>query len=362
MAFEKNKIIDLTEQSSAYYNYINKVIGILLSKDDILSISNCKKILNANPLVHKILTVNMREENAIKMIQLISSCSSLYYQYIFPASWFTYFLTTFSGIKKIYHFIFQNPIYGLLFYCTFYFKILDTSDKTKFNQIATVLQLPTHEDASSQKFLDSIVNNSSKYLEVKVEYKEQAENLMRNVATNILSTTGQKTLENIFVKVLETSTPEIKKIKQPAIYISDRDRFDFDDTIIQEQLEMLSKNRSNIKKFMKEQGVNLKKKEIKKKAFLEISQLKDSEGNVICLDTCKNRVKTKMGCYCESDCGPTTFLGGKNWCWVDKSKCKKGKHLLKGLEEKTYDICNPEEIDTEPKCFTGISYTKCKTK
>lgn len=356
---------DLSQQSSSYYKYVNDVVGVLLASDDIISLRRCKKILLANPSIHSMLTFGdpespSRNANAVKMIQLIANCATIYYQYIFPGTWFTYFLTTFSGMKKIYHFIFQNPIYGLLFYCTFYFKILDTYDKEKFNQISTVLQLPRHEDAMSKKFLDAIVVNSSKYMEVSVEYKDQADTLMRSVASAVISTSGQKSLEKVFVKVLKGSTEVIGK--QPAIYISERDRFDFDDTAIQEQLEMLRKNRSNIKTFMKQQGVRLKRKQLKKKAFLQIAQLKDPEGNVICLDACKSRVKTKMGCYCESDCGPTTFLGGKNWCWVDKAKCKRGKSLEKGIRGQAYDLCNPIMVDPGQKCFTGLTYTECQRK
>jgi len=359
MAYEK-KIVDLTEQSSSYYKYINNVVGIMLAPDDIISIRRCKKILTANPQIHNALTFGKpesksREDNAVKMIQLVCNCVSIYYQYMFPGTWFTYFLTTFSGMKKIYHFIFQNPIYGLLFYSTFYFKILDTYDKDKFNQISTALNLPKHEDAMSNKFLDAIVVNSSKYMEVSIEYKNEVETFMKGVASAVISTAGQKSLEKVFVNVLQ----DTKSIKYTAIYIPERDRFDFDDTVIQDQLEMLRKNRSNIKAFMRQQGVKLKKKQLKKKAFLQIAQLKDPEGNVICLDQCKSRVKTRLGCYCEGDCGPTTFLGGKNWCWVDKTKCKKGKSLEKGFRGKAYDLCNPIMVDPTKKCFTGLGYTEC---
>ena len=260
VVYQKNRIVDLTEQSSSYYKYINKVAGVLLSPDDILSISSCRKILYANPLLHNILTFNMTEANAVKMIQLTSTCASIYYQYIFPATWFHYFMSTFSGIKKIYHFIFENPVYGILFYCTFYFKILDTYDKEKFNQVASVLYLPNHEDAMSRHFLDAIVDNSSRYMEVSIEYKEQAETLMRKIASSILYTAGKMTIDKIFVQVLEQSTQVIESIKQPAIYILDRDRFDFDDSVIQDQLSMLRRNKSNIKSYMRQQGVKLKNK------------------------------------------------------------------------------------------------------
>lgn len=57
--------------------------------------------------------------------------------------------------------------------------------------------------------------------------------------------------------------------------------------------------------------------------FMEIAQVKAPDGNVVCLNKCKNRVKTQMGCYCEGDCGRTTFLGGKNGVGLIQKSVKK---------------------------------------
>ena len=117
--------------------------------------------------------------------------------------------------------------------------------------------------------------------------------------------------------------------------------FDID---IQDQIKFLKKEHINIKKYIKK---NINPKD-KKQMFMEIAQVKAPDGNVICLNKCENRVKTQMGCYCEGNCGRTTFLGGKKWCWVDPEKCKKGKYL---------DKCDNKNVTK--KCFTGKTYTDC---
>ena len=92
---------------------------------------------------------------------------------------------------------------------------------------------------------------------------------------------------------------------------------------------------------------------------MEIAQVKSPSGSTICLNNCTNRIKTRMGCYCEGDCGSTTFLGGKKWCWVDPDKCKKGKYLDK-FNNRVYDQCDNKNLSKTKKCFTGKKYTDCK--
>ena len=130
--------------------------------------------------------------------------------------------------------------------------------------------------------------------------------------------------------------------------------FDID---IQDQIKFLKKEHINIKKYIKK-NINPKDKKLKKQMFMEIAQVKAPDGNVICLNKCENRVKTQMGCYCEGNCGRTTFLGGKKWCWVDPEKCKKGKYLdtYKGY---AYDKCDNENVSKTKICFTGKTYTDC---
>lgn len=350
------------QQANSYYKYVNDVIGLLLDPADIIKYPTAKKILTANTNVYNTFTSILTEANAVRMVQVICNCAVILYQYIYPASWFSYFLTTFSGLQKIYHCIFTNPVYGILFYCTFYFKILQgTSDEKKFDQVAEVLGLPKHADAIGTKFLDSVVEIGQKY-ELPVVDKEQQKVYLRAMASAIASVGGQKTLGVVFNDAIKEVKTGATSIETKAIYNPERDRFDYDDSKIQEQLEFLSRNTKRIKAYMKSQGVNLKKKKKKKRAFLQIAQLKAPDGHVLCLNNCAKRVKTRLECYCESDCGSTTFLGGKKWCWVDKTKCKKGKYLPT-MKTPTgtyaYDYCDPENLSTE-KCFTGLQYEDCK--
>jgi hypothetical protein len=155
---------------------------------------------------------------------------------------------------------------------------------------------------------------------------------------------------------LKQANPEISRV-DPAVYINDMDRFDFDDTDIQDQLKFLKKEHTNIKKYVKK-SANPKNKQLKKRRFMEIAQVIAPAGHVVCLNKCKNRVKTQTGCYCEGDCGRTTFLGGKEWCWVDPDKCKKGKYLEK-FNGSAYDYCDNKKLSKKKKCFTGKKYTDC---
>ena len=352
-----NRVVDLNKQVHSYYKYM-KYVSVLIDEDDILKISTCRKILKSNIYIESLLTSNMSELNAERMIQIIGICAILFYQNIYPGTFYTYFLTNFSGLKKIYNVIFKNPLYGLLFYLTFYFKILVTSDQEYFNKISEVLNLPKHEDYIGNKFLDNLIDNSTKILnQPLIKYKRLIKDNMKKMVNNIIHGSLNKKLDNIFSDTLKTTIgKEDLETDTYAIY----NGFDYDDKIILEHLEMLEKNQK-IKKFLRDSGVKLKNKKIKKQKIIQVSQLKDIEGNVICLDKCKNRVKTKSGCYCESDCGPSHYLGKQSWCWVDKNKCKKKKSSLKtDLFGNTFDLCNKEEINNEKTCFTGYKYSKCK--
>jgi len=357
------RTVNLNDQAKSYFRYVNTVISLLLDPSDTIKYATAKKILTANKLVYDSFTSVMSETNAVRMVQVITNLASVLFQYIYPATYFSYFLTTFSGLKKIYHCIFQNPVYGILFYSTFYFKILEgTADKDKFNQVAEVLGLPKHEDALGRRFLDSVVTIGEKY-DLPVIDPEIQKSFLKTIASVIITTGGQKTLGVVLSTTLKESKEDIEK-ENLAVYISERDRLDFDDSAIQDQLEFLEKNKSRIKAYMKSSGVSLKKKKLRKKAFLEIAQLKAPEGHVICLDSCKGRVETKMGCYCQSDCGSTTFLGGKKWCWVDKTRCKKGKNLPvmnTPTGKYSYDFCDPTKTVSK-KCFTGLKYEDCKNE
>tara|TARA_B110000908_G_C10054809_1_gene357894 strand:- start:206 stop:784 length:579 start_codon:yes stop_codon:yes gene_type:complete len=192
-----------------------------------------------------------------------------------------------------------------------------------------------------------------------MEYKVNVKDLLKKIASGAGAFVSQTSIEKLLLDSVKQIDPQISTSSNVAVYISDRDRIDFDDTDIQEQLDFIEDEHTNIKKYVKKH-TNPKHKKDKKRMFMEIAQVKAPTGHVICLNKCDYRVTTRMGCYCEGDCGKTTFLGGKKWCWVDPAKCKKGKYLEK-YRGYAYDRCENKASKTK-KCFTGKQYTDCETK
>ena len=365
--YTKNIVIDLSTQNRRalwYYKYINDIIPFVTAKEDTFTLNFSKKILHSSAFIHKSLTAYMSESNAARMIQLSLNLGVIAWQWVFAptATWFSYFMGSPSGLKKMYQCIFVNPIYGLLFYSSFYLKLIgSTSDELQFDRIATVLNLPKHADMGVDSTLTKIIKNTPEVIighDIS-GYTQVTRDLLKKIASGIMAFGSQKSIEVILLESLQQTNPSISKISNPAVYISNRDRFDFDDTDIQDQLDFIEKEYSNIKKYVKKY-TNPKHKQAKKRMFMQIAQVKAPDGHVMCLNNCDYRVKTRMGCYCEGDCGKTTFLGGKKWCWVDPAKCKKGKYLEKHRGY-AYDMCDNKKLSTTKKCFTGRKYTDCKT-
>ena len=366
--YERNKTIDLSSQNrraNSYYKYINDIIPFVTAKEDTFSLNYAKKILYSSSFIHKSLTKYMSDSNAARMIQLSLNLGVIAWQWVFvpTSTWFMYYVGSPSGLRKMYECIFVNPIYGLLFFSTFYFKLIgDTSDEKKFNRIAKVLGLPKHADMGVDSTLKTIINNTPEII-VGYDisgYKTVTKDLLKKIVAGIMAFGSQASIEAILLESIKQTNPTISKISRPATYISDRDRFDFDDTDIQDQLDFIEQEHKQIKKYIKK-SKNPKHKKSKKKMFMEIAQVKDKSGDVVCLNKCEYRVKTRMGCYCEGDCGKTTFFGGKKWCWVDPAKCKKGKYLEK-YKGYAYDLCDKKNLSKTKKCFSGREYTDCKTK
>lgn len=365
--YPRNKVIDLKTQDRralGYYKYVNKIIGIVIAPEDIVTIYTAKKVLNATPFIHRSLTKYMNESNAARMIQLTMNLAVVAYQYIWQntSSWFMYYTTTPSGLKKMYQCIFTNPIYGLIFYSTFYLKLIGgTSDEQKFNAIAKALQLPKHADLGVSNIIDTLITSIPKSIIGKVPsgYRVPTKAMLKSIVSNVISTVAQKTTNAVFINALKQTNPQISQITQPAVYISDRDSFDFDDTDIREQLEFVEKNSKQIKKLVKKHMKNTKNKKLAKLQLKEIVEIKNPSGDIICLNDCKQRIKTSMECYCESDCGSSTVLGGRKWCWVDPAKCKRGKYLDK-FGGYAFDYCDKKNLSKKSKCFTGVSYKDCR--
>ena len=362
--YSKNKIIDITSQNRQakwYFYYINSIIPYVTAEEDLISLSTAKNILHSTEFMHKGLTSYMNEINAARMVQLSMNLAVIAWQWIFAptSTWFSYYMTSPSGLKKVYQCIFTNPLYGLLFYGTFYLKLINgTSDEKKFDQVVKILGLPTHTDMGINSTLTKIINYIPETIignEI-TGYKLVVKDLLKKIASGILAFGSQTLIEKTLIESLKQSDLSVR-LSDSAVYISDRDRFDFDDIDIQNQIKFLKKEHINIKKYIKK-NINPKNKKLKNQMFMEIAQVKAPEGHVICLNKCKNRVKTQMGCYCEGDCGRTTFFGGKKWCWVDPEKCKKGKYLdtYKGY---AYDKCDNKNVSKTKICFTGKTYADC---
>jgi hypothetical protein len=68
-------------------------------------------------------------------------------------------MTSPSGLKKVYQCIFTNPLYGLLFYGTFYLKLINgTSDEKNFDRVVKILGLPKHADMGVNSALTKIID------------------------------------------------------------------------------------------------------------------------------------------------------------------------------------------------------------
>jgi hypothetical protein len=366
--YKKNKIIDISTQNRQakwYFYYVNGIIFSITAPEDLFNMSTAKKVLHSTPFIHRGLTSYFTESNATRMVQLTMNLAVVAWQWIFAqtSTWFSYFTTSPSGLKKIYQCIFTNPLYGLLFYGTFYLKLLGgTSDEKKFDQVAKAIGLSSHSDMGVDRTFSKIIDYVSVWItgDEITGYKTSAKYLLKKIASGATAFGSQTLIETTLIGSLKQTNPQISTISNPAVYIDTRDRFDFDDTDIQNQIQFIKKEHTDIKKYVKKY-VNPKNKKLKKRMFMEIAQVKAPTGHVICLNKCEHRVKTQMGCYCESECGKTTVLGGKKWCWVDPEKCKNGKYLNK-FKGYAYDFCDNKKLSKKKNCFTGLGYTDCVNK
>ena len=184
--YTPNKVLDLTlyelgkgesrndKRANTFYKYGKKIISTLLLKDDIVSMTTATQVLHSSNIIYRNLTKNMSEVSAKRMIQLIMNLAMVVYQWILPltSTWIVYFLTTSSGLKKIYECIFVNPLYGFIFYLSFYFKILGNIDKSTFNHLAHRFNLPRHVDLYSPKVISAIVDRLPKILNLESTFNK----------------------------------------------------------------------------------------------------------------------------------------------------------------------------------------------
>lgn len=377
------KVVNLESQeylSGGLIKYGNKVITALLDPNDVLSLESARRIYE---LTFSKVTTFLPEVTSIRMIQLVINLVQVAYQYSF-ASWFLYLVTTSSGLRKLYECIFENPVYGILWYLSFYFCALKgTSDEAKFDKIASFLGLPQHSQFSfGQSFFETlgekIKEKSSELVSMNPEgYKTVISTVLDKIpmilsiftiqvggvavtkGKKALNLDDTKSLEKIIELALEKSSDTIEQ-HHYAVYISSRNLIDFDNREIQDQLKLIQ-DKSKLKRIVKASVRNPKDKRAKKQVLRTISELRTPQGGKVCLDECKVRVKTSGGGYCEGKCSTSTMWNDKHWCWVDPSKMKHGSTRDTFLG-KTYDTCDPSKHSQDSVCFTGVSYDKCEVK
>ena len=356
----------MTEDQNYYFsrflNFAGWIFSNTLDKSDMISLYGAKKLLKVSPFIYKNMTAYLSENNAANAIFLAINLAVVAYQYIY-SSWFLYLITTFSGIKKLYKVILQNPILGIFFYFSFYFKLLGETDKEKFNKVALAFNLPIHEDFIGSTFLSQSMTNISEKLsgeDVTGYKKKKKKTAHKIISEQIVSAKIEglpMTIGKLLHHVVTKENDTLQEIKNPAVYVDSRTietQRDFD-----EFAEFVTTHKREIQKQIKKE-VGSKNKRAKKLRLQQIVEKKNPDGDVVCLDMCEPRLETAVGCYCEGECGPTIFLAGASWCYVDPNKCKRGKYLPKHLG-KAWDRCDPTKVTT-PKCFTGMHYSDCQVK
>jgi hypothetical protein len=358
MADEKE---DQNYYFSRFLNFAGWIFSLTLDPSDMISLYKAKKLLKISPFIHDNITAYLSENNAANAIFLAVNLAIVAYQYIY-ATWFLYLVTSVSGIKKLFKVIFQNPILGIFFYFSFYFRLIGETDKEKFNMVAKAFDLPMHEDFIGSQFLGESIDKIATTLsgEKVYGYKLVLKNLVHKVFSEQIIAAKIEGLPIKIEQVIEYTVRNedriIREIDNTPVYISSRTIETQRD--LDEFQEYVTKNRREIEKQVKKEVG--KKKQSRKLRLQQMVEKKTPEGDVICLDVCKPRIKTAMGCYCEGDCGSTLFIAGSSWCYVDPAKCKKSRYLEKYLG-KTYDRCDEKNVSV-PKCFTGLRYKDCQIK
>lgn len=361
------KYISLEDQNNFAYKFFDLVATLssyLISKDDMLSMHYAHKILTSNKYFEQIMTRYLSKANATRTIQLCFNLGVIAVQWVVPmtSSWTSYMFLSKSGLSIVMNSILNNPLFGSIFFLSFYYRLLGTQDITTFNIISSFYGLPSYQQVSSSlyssSYIDSIINRVSEVFSTKIKDKNKVRQLVIVGASQILTTTHM-TAGKYLVSTMEKSTAKIMEMKPVAIFSSERNSLCFDSSEIDKHLNWLIANKSSIKKMIKNKSAT--KKEYKKN-LATLKTIKSHDGEIMCLDDCRLRRRTRMGCYCDSKCDKTRILGvgkGVEWCWVDKDKCKNGKFLPKYLG-RTYDFCE-DKMDSQV-CFNGVKYVGCLIK
>jgi hypothetical protein len=352
---------------SRFFEFAGWLFSKTLSPSDKISLHTTKKLLRASPFVYQSLTEFLSEDVAAKALFIAINLATVVYQYGF-ASWFMYLLTSMSGLRKLFSVVLQNPMLGVFFYLSFYFRLISETDSAKFNMMAEALHLPMHEDFVGSLFLTTLLTNVASLVsnESVSGYEGVVQKLIRKLISEQVLAPGVERLPSLLNSLLTRAAqnPDLKLglsvgDKSTAVYVEERNEESQSD--LEEFREFVSTNRKAIEERIRTK--NKSKKRAGKLQLQKVLEKRDSEGQVICLDTCKKQTKTKVGCYCDGECGPTFLLGKESWCFVDPSKCKKAKYLPRYMG-RTYDKCDVKNVGStlKPMCFTGFEYKECESR
>jgi hypothetical protein len=327
----------------------------LLDPMDYISLYRVQMMMD-NTLLKKLTRV-INNEDAAKLLFITLNMMTIYYQNV-KASYFMCYTTSVSGITKLMRVLLSNPILGVFFYLSFYFRMIGETDIDKINMIAEYYNLPKYEALENpREFINKI---TYKIIGGKPE-KEYAKFLVTTIQKVVNEQIIAKNIENIpdtIISFFNKNQKLVDSIDEEAVMISTRS--------IEKQLsyDIFIDELQNIKCDIKAKIPRKKKTKIKHKINLEVrKKVQELEPEAakkyqkICLDDCKSRIKTDSGCYCSGNCG-RNYPVGRNWCYVDQKKCKIGKKLQKDLFGNTYDYCNNKKKSVN--CYTGINYEKCK--
>lgn len=346
-----------------FFVFANKLFEFTLDSADMFKLSAAKRLLRLSPGLTMQLSKYLSPNIAAGALYLTVNLATLYYQYCY-ASWFLYLVTTQSGVRKLFKVIAQHPLLGLCFYLSFYFRLLTETDRAKFNLVANAVGIQPHEEFMAREKIQEVVNKVAHILfedKATTGYMVSSTYWLYKILTEQVIAKHIENLPVLLQNVLQSflRNPEVlNSVPKKALYVtpdtleSKMDLLNFE--------EYLQQNRAAIVQRIKRE-VGSKKRKQRKLRLQQVVERRTADGQVQCLDVCKRRVKTALGCYCESDCGPTFFFGGKSWCYVNPSKCKKGK-LLKQHLGSAYDSCNASTLSPSPVCYTGVTYQPCDTR
>lgn len=360
-------MLSINDKFLRFFEFAGWLFSKTLSPNDKISLHTIKKLLRASPFVYQSLTEYLSEDVAAKALFLAINLATVVYQYG-VASWFMYLLTSMSGLRKLFSVVLQNPMLGVFFYLSFYFRLVSETDSAKFNTMAEALHLPLHEDFVGSLFLTTLLTNVASLVsgESVSGYEGVVQKLIRKLISEQVLAPGVENLPSLLNSLLTRAAknPDLelgltRNNSATAVYVEGRNEESQSD--LAEFREFVTTNRKAI-----EQEVRSKNKSKNRAGKLQLQKVlekRDSDGQVICLDTCKKQTKTKVGCYCESECGPTFLLGKESWCFVDPAKCKKAKYLPRYMG-RTYDKCDVQDVPLtlKPMCFTGFQYKECESK